>query len=174
MKNTTKIRVLGMMALGLAVMVGACGAMRKVKVGEQGERSVELEERLVMNEDLRFGSRWLSGRWDTSEGWMLALVESDSVIAFDPKAGFELQGGRVLYQQRDKETSGGLSAGRESLESQRDSLSESAMQAGEGRSSTVVDKEREATSGWAWSWVLLVGAIGISLLVLRKFKWSLK
>lgn len=173
MKKRMRTKVLGLVVVGLAVMVvSACGSMSKLKVREQNERSVELEERLAVNEDLRFDSRWLSGRWDTSEGWMLVLVESDSVIAFDPHDGFVMQGGRVLYQQRDKETSGGLSAGGEFLESSVDSLSESVMQEKEGRSSTVVDKEREATSGWAWSWVLLVGAIVVSLLVLRKLKWN--
>ena len=172
MKNTVKIMGLRMMALGLAVMVSACGAMSKMKVSEQSERSVELEERLVVNEDLRLGSRWWSGQWAASDGWMLVLMESDSAIVFDPQDGFAMQGGRVLYQQWDRESSANLSVGGESLELRRDSLSESAIQEEESGSATVIDKERKGTTGWLWSLPMLVGAIGISLLVLGRFKWS--
>lgn len=169
MRKTVRIMVLVMVAV---VIVSACGAVRKVRDKERFERSVALEERTVVSEGLRFDSRWLSGQWDMSSGWMLVLIESDSVIAFDPSDGFEVQGGRVLYQQSGREASASVSAGRESLETQTDSLSESTVQTDESMSSTVVDKEREATSGWTWSWVLLGGAIGIGLLVLRKLKWN--
>ncbi len=171
-KMRRNIQVLGTI-LALAIFVfGGCGAMRKMKEKERGERLSVVDERVEVSDSSILNARWLLDGWSAGSSVVTAVMESDSAIAFDPQTGFELQGGRVLYRQASEGSSLLRASSDLAMESRADSVAELDVKEEVHLRSLATDKTREGKSVWFWPLLLFIGAIGITLLVLRKFNWN--
>ena len=164
------IKLLGAI-LALAILVfGGCGAVKKIKERERIDKVSVLDERVEISDSSILKARWLLDGWSGESAVVMAVMESDSVIAFDPQGGFELQGGRVLYGESREASSSLRASGDLAVERNVDSVAERDAKEEVHLRSAATDKTREGRSAWFWSLLLFMGAIGISLIV----KWSLK
>lgn len=168
------LNIASALLIAVIMVFGGCGAVKKVKERERSERVSVIDERVEVVDSSFLKARWLMDGWSEDKAVVMAVIESDSVIAFNPQGGFELQGGRVLYQQATEGSSSLRASGDLAVERNVDSVAERDAKEEVHLRSAATDKTREGKSAWFWSLPLFIGAICISLLVLRKFKWSLK
>lgn len=166
MRNLTTILILP------AMLFSACGTMKKLKEEGRFNHQAETDERVEVNGSMVLETNLLMKKLTEHGDRVTALIESDSVIAFDPQTGFELQGGRVLYRQASEGFSLLRASSDLAMERRADSVAELDVKEEVHVRSSATDKAREGRSAWFWPLLLFIGAIGISLLVLRKFKWS--
>lgn len=160
--------------IAVIMVFGGCGAVKKIKERERIDKVSVLDERVEVVDSSFLKARWLLDGWSAESAVVIAVVESDSLIAFDPQNGFELQGGRVLYGESREASSSLRASGDLAVERNVDSVAERDAKEEVHLRSAATDKTREGRSIWLWSLLLFMGAIGISLIVLRRFKWSLK
>ena len=97
-----------------------------------------------------------------------AIIESDSIINFDPMSGFQLANGKVFYQQEAQETSAAIESHGQFMESQYDSLARMNTVEEKEIKTVAVNKKREAGR---WSGVLIVAVLCVGLLIRLTVKY---
>lgn len=85
-----------------------CGVMKKVKENSHMNNRFETKGKVEINEGMILESTNLLEQRMEKGSLVTAIIESDSIINFDPMSGFQLANGKVFYQQVAQETSAAI------------------------------------------------------------------